>query len=143
VTLFKQQDGSWQRDAYIYIFANIDTLIAIEVCNLDDAELGDLARKTTILITTVGPYSMYGEHAFKACAENGTNYIDCTGEIPWVHKMIQKYEATAKRTGAIMIPQNGIESAPPDLITWSLVSLIRNELSAPTGSVILSQYELT
>lgn len=104
--------------------------------------MGDLARKTTVLVTTVGPYSMYGEHAFKACAENGTHYIDCTGEIPWLHKMIQKYEKTAKTTGAIMIPQDGIESAPPDLITWSLVSLIRNELSAPTGSVILSQHDL-
>lgn len=140
MTLFKQQDGSWQRDSYI--FASIDTLIAVEICNLDDAELGDLARKTTILITTVGPYSLYGEIAFKACAESGTNYIDCTGETPWVHKMIQKYEKTAKRTGAIMIPQSGVESAPPDLITWSLVSLIRNKLSAPTGSVILSQHDL-
>lgn len=118
---------------------NFDAQIAIEICNLDDAEMGDLARKTTILITTVGPYSLYGETAFKACAENGTHYIDCTGEIPWVYKMIQKYEKTAQTTGAIMIPQNGIESAPPDLVIWSLVSLIRKELSAPVSSVILSQ----
>jgi short subunit dehydrogenase-like uncharacterized protein len=104
--------------------------------------MADLARKTTILVTTVGPYGLHGEYAFKACAENGTHYIDCTGEVPWVHKMIQKYEETAKTTGAIMIPQNGIESAPPDLVTWSLVSLVRQELSAPVSSVILSNHDL-
>jgi short subunit dehydrogenase-like uncharacterized protein len=121
----------------------IDALaLAIEVCNLDDVELGDLARKTTVLITTVGPYAIYGEHAFKACAENGTHYLDCTGEAPFVYKMIQKYETAAKTSGAIMISHCGVESAPPDLLAWSLVSLIRNELSAPTGSVILSCHNL-
>jgi short subunit dehydrogenase-like uncharacterized protein len=108
---------------------------------LDDAELGDLARKTTILITTVGPYSQHGEYAFKACAENGTHYLDCTGEIPWVHKMIKKYEAAAKMTGAIMIPQIGVESAPADMLTWTLVSLIRSKFSVPTGQVILSLHD--
>jgi short subunit dehydrogenase-like uncharacterized protein len=112
------------------------------VCNEDDVEVGDLARKTTVLITTVGPYSVYGEPAFKACAENGTHYLDCTGEVPWVYKMIKKYEAVAKMTGAIMIPQIGIESAPSDVLTWSLVSLIRSRLSVPTGQVIMSLHQL-
>jgi short subunit dehydrogenase-like uncharacterized protein len=93
-------------------------------------------------MTTVGPYSKYGELAFKACAENGTHYVDCTGEAPWVLKMIRKYEETAKRTGAIMVPQIGIESGPPDLMTWSMVSLIRQKLSAPTANVILSVHQM-
>jgi short subunit dehydrogenase-like uncharacterized protein len=117
-------------------------LLAIEICNLDDAELGDLARKTTVLISTAGPYALYGEYAFKACAENGTHYLDVTGEVPWVARMIKKYEKAAKTSGAVLIPQIGLESAPSDLVTWSLVSLIRRELSAPTGDVILSVHEL-
>lgn len=114
------------------------TLLAIEICNLNDVEISDLARKTTLLISTVGPYSAHGEHAFKACAENGTNYLDCTGEAPWVSKMITKYEKVAKTTGAIMIPQIGIESMPSDMITWALVSMIRSKVSAPTSRVMLS-----
>lgn len=114
----------------------------IEAANLDERELRDLASKTAIFITTVGPYSRYGEHAFKACAENGTHYLDVTGEPPFVARMIKKYEHTAKATGAIMIPQIGLESAPSDLVTWSLVSLIRRELSAPTGEVVLSVHDL-
>lgn len=102
-----------------------------------------MAKKTKLIIATVGPYAIYGEHVFKACAENGTHYLDVTGEVPYVAEMIKKYERTAKATGAIMIPQNGVESAPADLITWSLVDMIRTKLSSPTAEVILSVHEIT
>lgn len=115
---------------------------AIEVCNLDDSELSALAKKTKVLIATVGPYALYGEPAFKACAENGTHYLDVTGEIPYVSKMIKKYEKTAKDSGAIMIPQTGVDSAPPDLITWTLAKMIREKLSAKIGDVVVSLHEL-
>jgi len=115
---------------------------AIEVCQLNDTDLDALAKKTKVLIATVGPYGMYGEHAFKACAENGTHYLDVTGEIPFVRDMIRKYETTAKKNGCIMIPQIGIESAPADLVTWTLVDMIRKRLSAPTGEVIVSVHDL-
>jgi len=67
-----------------------------------------LAKKTKVLIAAVGPYAQYGEHAFKACAENATHYLDATGEVPYVLDMIKKYERVAKQSGAIMIPQIGM-----------------------------------
>lgn len=115
---------------------------SIEICNLSDIDLSNLAKKTFILITTVGPYGQYGEHAFKACAENGTHYFDVTGEVPFVAKMIKKYEAAAKESGAVMLPQIGVESAPADLITYSLASFIREEYSSPTADVTLSIHNL-
>ena len=105
---------------------------------MDSNELANLAKKTLILISTVGPYGAYGEHAFKACAENGTHYFDCTGEVPFVAKMITKYEDAAKSTGAFMFPQIGIESAPPDLVTWSLASMNRSRFGVPTGHVTVA-----
>lgn len=111
---------------------------AIEICSLDDSDLASLAKKTFILITTVGPYGKLGEHAFKACAENGTHYLDVTGEVPFVAKMLKKYEAAAKASGATMFPQIGIESAPADLVTWSLASFIRSEFSAGIRDVTVS-----
>lgn len=77
----------------------------------------------------------------KACAENGTHYFDVTGECAFVHKMIKKYDHVAKRTGAILIPQAGVESTPADLIAWSLVNFIREKYSLPTGQVILSIHD--
>ena len=116
--------------------------VEIEICNLNDTELDALAKKTTILIAAVGPYAIHGEHAFKACAENGTHYLDITGEVPFVAEMIKKYEKTAKSSGAIMIPQIGIDSAPADLITWSLVDMIEKKFSAPTAEVVVSIHDL-
>ncbi|KAH8801485.1 Saccharopine dehydrogenase-domain-containing protein [Xylogone sp. PMI_703] len=113
----------------------------IEICNLDDKDLDALAKKTKVLISTVGPYLQYGEHAFKACAENGTHYIDCTGEAPFVVRMIKKYENTAKKTGAILIPQMGLESVPADILTLSLVNKVRERFSAPTKEVVISAHE--
>lgn len=100
-----------------------------------------LAKKTALLITTVGPYFKYGEHAYKACAEAGTHYIDCTGETPWVREMIKKYEAKAKESGAIMISCGGVESAPSDLLVWSMAQLIKSELSTDVGDVVVDFHE--
>lgn len=97
-----------------------------------------LAKKTFVLLNTVGPFARYGEHAVKACAENGTHYLDVTGEVPWVLKMIQKYEAAAASSNAIMIPQIGIESAPSDLVTWSLARLARKQFSCGIGQTIVA-----
>ncbi|KAG4027194.1 hypothetical protein MFRU_032g00600 [Monilinia fructicola] len=115
---------------------------AIEICNLDDAELSALAKKTKVILATVGPYALHGERCFKACAENGTHYFDVTGEVPWVAEMIKKYESTAKASGSILIPQCGLESALPDLVTLYAVDAVREEFSAPTGEVIVSLHEI-
>ncbi|RBA09394.1 hypothetical protein FPRO05_06531 [Fusarium proliferatum] len=115
---------------------------AIEVVNLNDADLSVLAKKTCILVTTIGPYSLYGEHAYRVCAEAGTHYVDVTGEAAWVHKMIKKYETTAKQTGAILIPQAGIESAPADLITWTMAKAIRTDLGSQTRDVVVSLHKI-
>ncbi|KAK0623181.1 Saccharopine dehydrogenase-domain-containing protein [Immersiella caudata] len=105
---------------------------SVEVCALTDNDLSALARKTFVLITTVGPYARHGEAAVKACASAGTHYLDATGEVPFVSRMIARYASQASSTGAIMIPQIGIESAPSDLVTYSLASTLRSSLGNAT-----------
>lgn len=121
--------------------ANVDTAIETADVN-DDIQMGALAEKTFLMITAVGPYCQFGEHAVKACAQAGTHYLDVTGEVPWVHLMIKKYEETAKASGAIMIPQVGMESAPADLCTWTLASCLRKELGAKTKDVTFILYDI-
>jgi short subunit dehydrogenase-like uncharacterized protein len=65
-------------------------------------ELHSLAKRTRVLINTVGPYALYGEPVVEACASQGTSYLDCTGESPWTKDMIEKYDGLAKSTGAIV-----------------------------------------
>lgn len=114
----------------------------IEVAQLEKDDLVNLAKKTKVLITTVGPYQRYGSVVVEACVETGTHYLDCTGEVPWVYDMIQKYDETAKQTGAIMIPQDGIESAPTDLMCWMLVSHIRETLGVGTREIVHTIHDL-
>ncbi|KAL9001523.1 MAG: hypothetical protein Q9169_000098 [Polycauliona sp. 2 TL-2023] len=114
----------------------------IEVATLSLDDLRSLARKTRIILNTVGPYHKYSSPVVQACAENGTHYLDVTGETPWVYEMIKKHHDTAKASGAIIIPEIGLESAPSDLLAWTLATLIRQELSLNTKSVVASVHKM-
>jgi short subunit dehydrogenase-like uncharacterized protein len=111
------------------------------VCNIDDKELAVLARKTFCLISAVGPYALCGEHAFKACAEAGTHYVDCTAEVPWTLAMIKKYEATARTSGACMFPQTGL-AVPSDILTWVMATEARSKFSSKISDVVMDLHEL-
>ncbi|KAK5108782.1 hypothetical protein LTR62_007842 [Meristemomyces frigidus] len=114
----------------------------VEVAQLRRDDLISLAKKTKVLISTVGPYHKYGTPVVEACVETGTHYVDCTGEVPWVYDLIQKYHSQAQKTGAIIIPQNGIESAPTDLICWSLVSHMRQTLGVGCREIVQTCYDM-
>ena len=76
--------------------------------------LGEGAAKLPIMITVV-PYALYGEALVKACAENGNDYCDLTGEAYWINQMIVKYEKLAKKSGARIVNCCGVNSIPYDL----------------------------
>ncbi|KAL8872441.1 MAG: hypothetical protein Q9174_001926 [Haloplaca sp. 1 TL-2023] len=114
----------------------------IEVTTLSLDDLRKLARKTRLILNTVGPYHLYSSPVIQACAENVTHYLDVTGETPWVHEMIQKYHEVAKANGAIIIPEIGLESSPSDLLTWSLTTLIKERLSVGTKEVVAAVHEV-
>lgn len=101
-----------------------------------------MAKKTKVLINTVGPYYLYSTPVVEACAKNGTHYLDVTGESPWVLEMINKYHETAKTNHAIIIPQIGIESAPSDLLVYFLTRLIRTKSSLRAAEVIGCLHEI-
>ena len=114
----------------------------IELCSLSPKDLDALAQKTTCLVSTVGPYHLYGTPVVEACVMNGTHYLDVTGETPWVKRVIEKYHGAAKRNKAVIIPECGFESAPSDLLAYSLATYIRTTFSTPTKSVTASLHDM-
>lgn len=86
----------------------------------NEASLQDLCAQTQVVISTVGPYALYGEPLVKVCAETGTDYCDLTGEPQWIRQMIQRYSATAKQSGARVIHCCGFDSIPFDLGVYYL-----------------------
>lgn len=81
----------------------------------DPASLMAMAERTSVVLTTVGPYQLYGEGLVKACAEAGTDYVDLCGEPAWMRGMIDKYGATAEKSGARIVFSCGFDSIPFDL----------------------------
>jgi short subunit dehydrogenase-like uncharacterized protein len=87
----------------------------IEADSGDRASLDALARRTKVVITTVGPYQQLGEPLVAACAEAGTDYVDLTGEPEFVDRMYLAHHASAERSGARIVHACGFDSIPPDL----------------------------
>ena len=81
----------------------------------DAASMAALAEQTRVVLTTVGPYQLYGEPLLKACVEAGTDYADLCGEPVWMRQMVDKYHAAAQTSGARIAFSSGFDSIPFDL----------------------------
>ena len=92
--------------------ADLDLVLAD---SSDPASLADVAGRTRLVITTVGPYQQFGEPLVAACAEAGTDYVDLTGESEFVDNMYVAHHATAERSGARIVHACGFDSVPHDL----------------------------
>lgn len=81
----------------------------------DAAALQAMCARTKVVISTVGPYALYGDALVKACAESGTHYCDLSGESQWIRKMQETHDAAAKKSGALIVHCCGFDSIPSDL----------------------------
>lgn len=81
----------------------------------DESALVQMCARTKVVMSTVGPYALYGDLLVKVCATSGTHYCDLTGEPQWIRKMQQRHEADAKATGAWIVHCCGFDSIPSDL----------------------------
>lgn len=81
----------------------------------DEASLNEMTKQAKVVISTVGPYLKYGEPLIKSCANNGTDYVDLTGEAIFIKDMMDKYQDTASQSGARIVNSCGFDSIPSDL----------------------------
>lgn len=103
----------------------------------DEMALGTLCAQTRVVISTVGPYALYGSPLVKVCAETGTDYCDLTGEVQWIRRMIAAHEATAKASGARIVHCCGFDSIPSDLGVHYLQQAAQERFGAPCTRVKL------
>ncbi|KAI8684239.1 Sacchrp-dh-NADP domain-containing protein [Fusarium keratoplasticum] len=108
-----------------------------------DTAIAELAQTARVIINTIGPYSSTcGTAVIKACAENGTDYVDCSGEMPWMQGIIAKYDETARKSGSRIVMTAGWGAVPADLPTYLAVRHIRETMSLPTREVLVSLDDL-
>ena len=101
----------------------------------DDASLRALAERTQCVVTTVGPYTWYGEPLLAACVETGTDYTDLCGEVLWMREMIGRYHARAVETGARIVHSTGFDSIPFDHGVLFLQQAAKERFGSPCQRV--------
>jgi len=119
------------RDA---IGAPADTAL-IQADASDPASLKAMIDQTRSVLTTVGPYQLYGSDLVAACAAAGTDYLDLCGEPLWMRQMIEAHEATAKSTGARIVFSCGFDSLPFELGVFFCQETAKKVLGAPVSRV--------
>ncbi len=119
------------RDA---IGASADTPLIVADAS-DPASLKAMIDQTRSVVTTVGPYLLYGNELVAACAASGTDYFDLCGEVPWMRRVIDAHQATAEKSGARIVFSCGYDSVPFELGVFFCQETAKKVLGAPVGRV--------
>ena len=101
----------------------------------DAASLKAMLAQTKSVISTVGPYQLYGNELITACVDSGTDYFDLCGEPVWMRQMIDKHEAAAKASGARIVFSCGFDSVPFELGTFFVQEEAKRVFGAPAARV--------
>ena len=109
------------RDRLAAIDPALAELPLLQADSGDEASLRELARSTRLVITTVGPYLAHGAPLVAACAAEGTDYVDLTGEPEFVDQMYLDHHDAAVASGARLVHACGFDSIPHDLGAWFTV----------------------
>lgn len=116
------------------IGASADTPLIVADAG-DPASLEAMVGRGKAIVTTVGPYQLYGNALVAACAKAGTDYLDLCGEPAWMRRMIDAHHATAYASGARILFSCGFDSIPFELGVWFLQEEARKRLGGPVPRV--------
>ena len=101
----------------------------------DRTSLEAMVDQTRSVISSVGPYQLYGSELLAICAASGTDYLDLCGEPVWMRQMIDAHEATAKASGARLLFSCGFDSLPFELGVLFCQETAKNMLGEPVNRI--------
>ena len=110
----------------------------IKILEVDSSDLDSLNKMTSsakCILTTVGPYQLYGSKLVESCAKNGTDYVDLTGEPGWMYEMINAHKETAQKSGARLVFSCGFDSIPFDLGVYFVQNAAKEKFGKPAPHV--------
>ena len=110
----------------------IDTVVAD---SRDAASLLKMCDASEVVVSTVGPYALYGSALVAACVEAGTDYCDLSGEVPWMRRMIERHHQAARERGVRIVHSCGFDSIPSDIGVLHHQRLARERLGEFCESV--------
>lgn len=101
----------------------------------DAASVKAMVGRAKAIITTVGPYQLYGADLLAACAAAGTDYLDLCGEPNFMRAMIDAHGAAAKASGARILFSAGFDSIPFELGVYFCQETAKAKLGGPVPRV--------
>ncbi len=97
----------------------------IEADTSKPSTLADMAARTRVVVTTVGPYTNYGMPLVQACVAAGTDYADLTGETLFIRDSAEQFHKQAADTGSRIVHSCGFDSVPSDITVYALFDRVR------------------
>jgi short subunit dehydrogenase-like uncharacterized protein len=119
------------RDA---IGAPADTPLVVADAS-DPSSLKTMVEQAKSVITTVGPYMLYGNQLLAACVAAGVDYFDLCGEPIWMRQKIEQHEAAAKESGSRIVFSCGYDSLPFELGVFCAQDQAKKALGAAAPRV--------
>lgn len=101
----------------------------------DQAAVDAAVARSRVVLSTAGPFALYGTPVVDACVRFGTHYVDITGETPWMREIAARYHEPAAANGTRIIPCCGFDSVPSDLGTLLTARCIRDTTGVPCPEV--------
>ncbi|MFQ5610349.1 MAG: saccharopine dehydrogenase family protein, partial [Woeseiaceae bacterium] len=147
------RDDSKLADVRRAIGGGETSLAMLTADSFDQRSLGEMASRTRVIISTVGPYAKFGSALVAACVHHGTDYCDLAGEAQWIREMIDTHQDAACESGARIVHCCGFDSVPMDIGAWflqqeamqrygnycdSITMLVKATKGGPSGGTIAS-----
>ena len=137
--------------------ASADDLAVVVADSFDQEKLDAMVSRSTVIISTVGPYAKYGSNLVAACVAAGTHYCDLAGEAHWIRQMVDQHHEAAEKSGARIVHCCGFDSVPMDIGVWflqgeaqkqfgqyceSITMLVKATKGGPSGGTIASMLNI-
>ncbi len=110
-------------------------VLAVDIARPES--LKALAERARVVLNLVGPYAPAGREAVAACVEAGTHYVDISGEMQFIRRVITEFDEAARSTGVKVVQPAGFESLPPDLLIRAVAERAKERFAEPLAEVEL------
>jgi short subunit dehydrogenase-like uncharacterized protein len=74
-----------------------------------------LVEPGDVLVSTVGPFSRWGDPAVEAAIAAGATYFDSTGEPAFIRRVFERHGPAAERAGSALLTAFGFDWVPGNL----------------------------
>ena len=103
--------------------------------SFDEKSLSVIVKKSKVICSTVGPYSLYGSLLVELCVKHSTNYCDITGEAHWIRTIIDKFHKDAKKKKIKIVNSCGFDSIPSDMGVYFIQNQIKKAYESYAKSI--------